>query len=76
MWHETIHALPSWHQGPMQYDCVHMSMDDTKNGMLGMDIAHVYCFFSFTHTNSQIFLCALVHWFDHVTDEPDELMGM
>ena len=51
MRHETIHALPSWHQGPVRYNCVYVSMDDTKNGMLGMDITHVYCFFSFTHTN-------------------------
>ena len=66
MQHETIRALPSWHQGPAQYDCIYMSMD----------ITHVYCFFSFTHTNCQIFPCALVHWFDRVTDEPDELTGM
>ena len=76
MRHETIRTLPSWHRSPVRYDCVYMSMDDTKNGMLGMDIACVYCFFSFTHTNGQIFPCALVHWFDHVTDEPNELMGM
>ena len=76
MQHETIRALPSWHQGPVQYDCVYMSTDNTKNGMLGMDIARVYCFFSFTHTNGQIFPCALVHWFDRVTDEPNELTGM
>ncbi|KAF8415957.1 hypothetical protein L210DRAFT_3616358 [Boletus edulis BED1] len=76
MRHETIHALPSWHQGPAQYDCVYVSTDDTKNGMLGMDITCVYCFFSFTHTNGQIFPCALVHWFDRVIDEPDELTGM
>lgn len=33
-------------------------------------------FFSFTHTNGQIYPCALVHWFDHIVDEPDELTGM
>ncbi|KAF8452468.1 hypothetical protein L210DRAFT_3608454 [Boletus edulis BED1] len=76
MRHETIRALPSWHRGPARYDCVYVSTDDTKNGMLGMDIARVYCFFSFTHTNGQIFPCALVHWFDRVIDEPDELTGM
>ncbi|KAF8548771.1 hypothetical protein OG21DRAFT_1559855 [Imleria badia] len=63
MRHETIRALPSWHWGPARYDCVYVSTDDTKNGMLGMDITH-------------IFPCALVHWFDHVIDEPDELTGM
>ena len=76
MRHETICALPSWHQGPAWYNCVYVSTDDTNNGMLGMDITCVYCFLSFTHTNGQIFLCTLVHWFDCVTDEPDELTGM
>ena len=33
---ETIHAIPSWRQGPARYDCIYVSMDDTKNGMLGM----------------------------------------
>ncbi|KAH0835519.1 hypothetical protein J3R83DRAFT_9205, partial [Lanmaoa asiatica] len=28
------------------------------------------------HTDGQIFSCALVHWFDHIADEPDELTGM
>ena len=41
-----------------------------------MDIARIYCFFSFTHTNAQIFPCALVHWFDRVEDEADGLTGM
>lgn len=73
---EVIRAVPSWHRGPARYDCVYVSTDEAKDGMLGMDIARVYCFFSFTHTDGQIFPCALVHWFDRVADEPDELTGM
>ncbi|KIK97909.1 hypothetical protein PAXRUDRAFT_135347, partial [Paxillus rubicundulus Ve08.2h10] len=73
---KVIRTVPSWHQGPAQYDCVYMSTDEAKDGMLGVDIACVYCFFSFTHTDRQIFPCALVHWFDWVADEPDELTGM
>ena len=33
-------------------------------------------FFSLTHTDRQSFSCALVHWFDRIADEPDELTGM
>ncbi|KIO05507.1 hypothetical protein M404DRAFT_141006 [Pisolithus tinctorius Marx 270] len=64
MWHKYIRAMPSWHQGSGWYDCVFVSTDDTKEGMLGMDIAQVLCLFSFVHTNGQTFLCTLIHWFD------------
>ncbi|KAF9228936.1 hypothetical protein BS17DRAFT_841209, partial [Gyrodon lividus] len=33
-------------------------------------------FLSFTHTDGQIFPCMLVHWFNWIADEPDELTGM
>ncbi|KAI6096718.1 hypothetical protein F5141DRAFT_1190959 [Pisolithus sp. B1] len=83
MQHEHICAIPSWHWGPTWYNCIFMSMDNTREGMLSMDVAQVHCFFSLTHTNGQTFhisktlgLCALVCWFDHIADEPDELTGM
>ncbi|KAI6140854.1 hypothetical protein BKA82DRAFT_166559, partial [Pisolithus tinctorius] len=62
--------------GSGQYNCVFMSTDDMKEGILGMDIAQVLCLFSFVHTNGQTFLCALIHWFDQIADEPDKLTGM
>ncbi|KIK20373.1 hypothetical protein PISMIDRAFT_105881, partial [Pisolithus microcarpus 441] len=76
MQHEHIHAIPLWHQGPAWYDCIFMSMDNMREGMLSMDVAQVHCFFSLIHTNGQMFQCALVHWFDHIADEPDELTGI
>jgi len=76
MQHEHIHAVPSWRRGPACYDCMFVSMDDTQEGMLGMEVAHVYCFFSFIHTNGQTFSCALVHWFNHISDIVDKLTGM
>ncbi|KAN0093227.1 hypothetical protein V8E55_004011 [Tylopilus felleus] len=51
-------------------------IDDTIEGMQGMDIGRVYCFFSFIHTNGQTFPCALVHWFDRLGEDPDDLTGM
>ncbi|KAF9238354.1 hypothetical protein BU15DRAFT_88408 [Melanogaster broomeanus] len=76
MRHEHIHAVPSWRRGLARYDCVFVSTDDTQEGMLGMEVARVYCFFSFIHTDGETFPCALVHWFDRIADVPDELTGM
>ncbi|KAF8835493.1 hypothetical protein BDN67DRAFT_992432 [Paxillus ammoniavirescens] len=73
---EHIHAMPSWGQGPARYDCIFVSTDSTQEGMLGMDMARIYLFISFTHTDGQSFACTLVHWFDHIADVPDELTGM
>ncbi|KAI5998922.1 hypothetical protein F5J12DRAFT_724696 [Pisolithus orientalis] len=68
--------MPSWCQGSGQYDCIFMSTDDMKEGMLSMDVAQVLCLFSFVHTNGQTFPCTLIHWFDQITDKPDKLTGM
>ncbi|KIK80717.1 hypothetical protein PAXRUDRAFT_15634 [Paxillus rubicundulus Ve08.2h10] len=73
---EQIHATPSWHCGPGHYDCIFVSTDDTLEGMLSMEIARVLCFFSFVFTNGQTYPCALIHWFDRLAEEPDNLMGM
>ncbi|KAI6011643.1 hypothetical protein EDC04DRAFT_2511849, partial [Pisolithus marmoratus] len=27
-------------------------------------------------TNGHSYSCALIHWFDHIADEPDKLTGM
>jgi len=44
-------------------------------GILGLDIAHVWLFFSFTHNNVKYF-CALVHWFSHMSESVDSSTGM
>ena len=73
---EQIRANPSWRGGAPRYDCMLVSMDTSFDGMLSMEVAQVLCFFSFAYMNSSIHSCALIHWFDRVTDEPDELTGM
>ncbi|KAI5985780.1 hypothetical protein EDD15DRAFT_2390119 [Pisolithus albus] len=73
---ETIRAIPVWHQGPAWYDTIFVSTDDTFNRMLSMEIARMLCFFSFIYTNGRTYSCALIHWFDHIADEPDKLTGM
>ena len=73
---EQIKATPSWFCGPDRYDMVFMNTDDTREDMQGMEVARVVCFFSLPCTNGVSYPCALVHWFDYVEDEPDELTGM
>ncbi|KAI6023641.1 hypothetical protein BKA83DRAFT_4030289, partial [Pisolithus microcarpus] len=45
------------------------------HGMHGMDIAYVPCFFSFK-SRGICYPCAVMHWFNHIGDKPDETAGM
>ena len=74
--HEQIKATPSWFHGPDRYDTVFVNTDDTCKDMQGMEVARVVCFFSLLCINGVSYPCTLVHWFDYVKDEPDELTGM
>ena len=73
---EQIKATLSWFHGPKRYDTVFVNTDDAHEGMQGMEVARIVCFFSLPCTNGVSYPCALVHWFDYVADEPDELTGM
>ena len=75
MHREYIQATPVWRQEGPQYDCVFVITDPELEGMRGMDIARVLCFFSFK-TQGKQYPCAVVHWFDHVGDMPDQTTGM
>ena len=43
--------------------------------MRGLDVVRVLMFMSFM-SGDMSYPCALVHWFTHVSEEPDELTGM
>ena len=73
---EQIKATPSWFHGPEHYDTVFVNTDDTHEDMQAMEVAQIICFFSLPCTNGVTYPCALIHWFDYVVDEPDELTGM
>ncbi|KAI6139557.1 hypothetical protein BKA82DRAFT_143902 [Pisolithus tinctorius] len=75
MWCEYIHATPTWRQDSPCYDCVFIITNPELEGMHGMDVARVLCFFSFK-TYSNQYHCAIVHWFDHIGDVPDEVTRM
>lgn len=72
---ERIRAVDSWRNGPARHDCVFLNTDPTAAGMLGLDIARVRLFFSFTSEGIK-YQCALVHWFSRLNDSPDENTGM
>ena len=75
MHHERIRTISSWRGEEPQYDCIFISTDPTKEGMRGMDVAHVHLFFSFKYCNI-LYPCALIWWYSHCGDEPDEDTGM
>ena len=73
--HEQIKATLSWFCGPERYDTVFVNTD-THEGIQGMEVARIVSFFSLPCTNGVSYPCTLVHWFNYVEDEPDELTGM
>ncbi|KAG2132524.1 uncharacterized protein EDB93DRAFT_1309634 [Suillus bovinus] len=73
---EHIRVVPSWRKGPARFDCAFVNTDDRHDRMLSMDVVRIFCFFSFTFTNSHTYPCALVQWFHRIAEERDELTGM
>ncbi|KAG2032240.1 hypothetical protein BDR03DRAFT_936086 [Suillus americanus] len=76
MHREHIRIVPLWRKGPARFDCAFVNTDNRHDGMLSMDVVRIFCFFSFTFTNSHTYPCALVQWFHRITEERDELTGM
>ncbi|KAG2143115.1 hypothetical protein BD769DRAFT_1625697 [Suillus cothurnatus] len=74
MWHEHIRAAPSWHRGPACNDTVLVNTA-SEDGINGMDVSRVLCFFSFQHSR-ETFPCTLVHWFKLIANEPNPDTGM
>ncbi|KIM64604.1 hypothetical protein SCLCIDRAFT_114703, partial [Scleroderma citrinum Foug A] len=72
---EYIQATPAWRQDGPQYDCMFIITDPELEGMRGMDVARVLCFFVFK-TQGKQYPCAVVWWFDRIGDMPDETTGM
>ena len=59
VWHECIHALPSWHKDTPWFDISFVEMHPDMLGMLGIDIMQVHIFFSFKYNGIE-YWCALV----------------
>ncbi|KAL4066172.1 hypothetical protein J3A83DRAFT_4360405 [Scleroderma citrinum] len=67
MCHEYIHSCPMWRNDGPCFDCA--------KGMCSLDVVCVLCFFSFRYMG-KLYLCAIVHWLNHVGDAPDGDTGM
>jgi hypothetical protein len=72
---EVIQAAPSWFNGMPRYNCVFVNSNNELNGMRGMEVARTLCFFSFRYLGVT-YSCAVVQWFSHISEEPDEDTGM
>ncbi|KAI6022994.1 hypothetical protein BKA83DRAFT_97099 [Pisolithus microcarpus] len=72
---EYIRAAPTWRQEGPRYDCAFVITDPELQGMRGMDIVRILCFFSFK-SEGIYYPSAIVRWFDRVGDVPDETTGM
>ena len=75
MQYERIHAVATWRKGPACYNCVFVNTEPSAGGMRGFDIARIHLLFTFKHEGTT-YPCALVHWYLHVGDSPDEDTGM
>ncbi|KAI9463519.1 hypothetical protein BJY52DRAFT_1202845 [Lactarius psammicola] len=72
---EHIRSVCSWRHGPGRYDTIFVNTDSAAEGMLGLDVACVRLFFSFSFEGTY-YPCALVHWFACKGDSPDDITGM
>ena len=79
---ECIHAISCWRNGPGHYDMLfvsaasdNMDQDLSTHGILGLEVAHAHLLFSFTLDGIK-YPCAVVHWFSHPTDIPNDITGM
>ncbi|KAG1831429.1 hypothetical protein DFJ58DRAFT_719578 [Suillus subalutaceus] len=72
---EHIRACPLWRNEYPCNDCIFINTGSDAEGMRGLEVARVICFFSFNH-NWEVYPCALIHWFEKIGDDPDENTGM
>ncbi|KAH9918435.1 uncharacterized protein B0H18DRAFT_1086831 [Fomitopsis serialis] len=72
---ERIRATPSWRRSTDRYDCVFVVTDPAEHGMRSLHVARVKLLFSIKHAGV-VYPCALVEWFERVSDEPDGRTNM
>ena len=72
---ECIHATPNWRKEGPQYDTIFFITNPNEDDMHGLEVAQVKQFFSFK-SQGHLYPCAIVQWYSHCYDEPDEVTGM
>lgn len=72
---EHIRAVRVWRKGPPRYDTMFINSDSNIEGMRGLEVARARLFFSFS-SDGVNYPCALIHWYSHVGEAPDDTTGM
>ncbi|KAG1804349.1 hypothetical protein EV424DRAFT_1330679 [Suillus variegatus] len=72
---EHIRACPLWRNEYPRNDCVFINTDSDAQGMRGLEVARIICFFSFIH-DWEGYPCTLIQWFDKIGDCANEDTGM
>lgn len=72
---EYIRSTPRWKNGPPRHDCVYVEKDPEGSGFRGLGVAQVRMFFSLMN-NGILYQCALVRWFEAISDTPCSVSGM
>ncbi|KAL4066556.1 hypothetical protein J3A83DRAFT_4359976 [Scleroderma citrinum] len=67
MYHKHIHSCPMWRDEGPHLDCAFVVTDPQAQGMHGLDVACVLCFFSSKYLEKEYL---------HYWDGPDEATGM
>ncbi|KIJ09968.1 hypothetical protein PAXINDRAFT_47340, partial [Paxillus involutus ATCC 200175] len=75
MYHQRIHATPSWQNGPPRYDCVFAEKNPDLPGFQGLYVAQVISLFAFRYWNVY-YPCVFVRWFTPIGNEPCPNTGM
>lgn len=75
MCREVVRSTPCWRNKEPRHDCVFVEHDTEAKGMRGLDVVRVLALLSFDADGVQ-YPSALVQWFTHVGEEPDDLTGM
>ncbi|KAI9432304.1 hypothetical protein BJY52DRAFT_1132806 [Lactarius psammicola] len=72
---ECIRSHPHWRKQTPRFDTAFVERDPTLSGVRGLDVVRLRALFSFVWRGNY-YPCALVRWFTHIADDPDEVTGM
>ncbi|KAH8983928.1 hypothetical protein EDB92DRAFT_1803470 [Lactarius akahatsu] len=72
---ECIQCNPRWCKRTPQFDTAFVQRDPSQPGVQGFDVVRLHALFSFVWED-KYYPCALIRWFAHVGDVPNEVTGL
>ncbi|OBZ65379.1 hypothetical protein A0H81_14520 [Grifola frondosa] len=75
MHREHIRATPMWFGTAPRFDCAFVNYQPDLDGIQALAVVRICLFFSFKF-GGIVYPCALVQWFERISEEPDEDTGM